>query len=447
MAEMIEYASKRSVPAPAQRAPLDDVLVKVTWRLIPFLCCLYLLNYLDRVNVGFAALQMTDDLHFSDAAYGLGAGIFFAGYFLFEVPSNLILERVGARRWIARIMITWGIVSTAMSLVNGVWSFYALRFLLGVAEAGFFPGIILYLTYWFPAVRRARTTALLFSASAVAGVIGGPLSTAILGLDGTFGLRGWRWLFLIEGMPSIFVGFLVLRFLPDRPAQARWLAEGERDLLAAALANESAPRHAGGAAPAHAHFATALRDGRLWLLGAVYFALMTGMYTVSYWMPKLIKASSGLDNRAVGLATVVPFGAAVAAMILVSRHSDRTRERRRHVAACVVVAAIGLAAVPFCHAWPTCLAAFSLAAAGIWSAVPLFWSVPPTFLRGTAAAGGIAAINSLGNLGGFFGPSMIGALKTGGSNYAGGLWVVAGALLIGATLILLVPPERFEVSR
>lgn len=315
-------------------------LRKATVRLIPFLFVLYIVSFLDRVNVSFAALQMNEDLGFSDAVYGLGAGIFFIGYFLFEVPSNLILERVGARVWIARIMITWGIISTAMFLVTGPVSFYLLRFLLGVAEAGFFPGIILYLTYWFPARERAKAVALFMTAVAIAGVIGGPLSGALLSLDEVvFGLSGWQFLFIAEGFPAILLGLAVLAFLPDRPSEARWLTDEERRWLEDSLSREEQLKTTHGTHTLRQAFV----DGRLWLLCGVYFGTVTSLYGISFWLPTIIEEFSNLNEFLVGLLSAFPYLAAAIGMVVFAWHSDRTGERRWHVAIPAGLAALGLA--------------------------------------------------------------------------------------------------------
>ena len=315
-------------------------LRKATVRLIPFLFVLYIVSFLDRVNVSFAALQMNEDLGFSEVAYGLGAGIFFIGYFLFEVPSNLILERVGARVWIARIMITWGIISTAMFLVTGPVSFYVLRFLLGVAEAGFFPGIILYLTYWFPAHERAKAVALFMTAVAIAGVIGGPLSGALLSLDEVvFGFSGWQFLFIVEGFPAILLGLAVLAFLPDRPSEARWLTDEERRWLEVSLSREEQLKTTHGAHTLR----QALADGRLWLLCGVYFGTVASLYGISFWLPTIIEEFSNLNEFLVGLLSAFPYLAAAIGMVVFAWHSDRTGERRWHVAIPAGLAALGLA--------------------------------------------------------------------------------------------------------
>ncbi len=413
------------------------VMAKVTRRLIPFLFVLYIVAFLDRVNVGFAALQMKADLGLSDSVYGLGAGIFFIGYFLFEVPSNLILERVGPRWWIARIMITWGVISSCMMFVRGEAAFHALRFLLGVAEAGFFPGMVLYLTYWFPAAERARAVALFMTATAMAGVIGGPISGALLEMDGIGGLAGWQWLFLLEGIPAVVLGFVVLGHLTDRPEHAKWLAPEERSWLVARLAAEResvAGRH--GTA-----LWRALVHRRVWSLSLLYFALILGIYGVSLWLPQIVDGLASMSAFTVGLATAIPYLVASVAMVVVGGHSDRTGERRWHIAAPALIGALGFVASTSAGHPALALAGLSLAALGIWSALGPFWTLPPSFLAGSGAAGGIALINSVGNLGGFVGPYALGLLKEATGGFRAGLLFLALALVVVAALALRLPRE------
>ena len=413
------------------------VMARVTRRLIPFLFLLYIVAFLDRVNVGFAALQMKADLGFGDAVYGFGAGIFFIGYFVFEIPSNLILERVGPRFWIARIMLTWGVISSAMMFVRGEAGFYALRFLLGVAEAGFFPGMVLYLTYWFPAAERARAVALFMTATAMAGVIGGPISGALLEMDGIGGLAGWQWLFLLEGIPAVVLGFVVLAVLTDRPEHARWLEPEERSWLVARLAAEResiAGRHGTGLWRALAH-------RRVWSLSLLYFALILGIYGVSLWLPQIVAGLASMSALTVGLVTAIPYLVASIAMVVVGAHSDRTGERRWHIAAPALAGALGFAASAGTSHPVLALAGLSLAALGIWSALGPFWTLPPSFLAGSGAAGGIALINSVGNLGGFVGPYALGLLKEATGSFRAGLLLLAVALLVVAALALRLPRE------
>ncbi len=417
----------------AQRQTLE----RVTRRLIPFLFVLYIVAYLDRINVGFAALQMKADLGFGDAVYGLGAGIFFLGYFVFEVPSNLILERVGPRFWISRIMITWGIVSSAMMFVRDVPTFYALRFLLGVAEAGFFPGVILYLTHWFPAAERARAVAQFMTATAMAGVIGGPVSGALLELDGLAGLAGWQWLFLVEGIPAVLLGVVVWLFLTDRPEHAAWLTPEQRAWLAGRLAGERAAteqRHGASLWRAFSH-------PRVWSLALLYFVLVIGVYGVSLWLPQMVAARVRASELGVGLLVAIPYAVAAVAMVLVGSHSDRSAERRWHIAAPALVGAAGLGASAWVEHPVLALLGLCVAALGIWSAFGPFWTLPTAFLVGSAAAGGIAFINSLGNLGGFVGPWVLGLLKEATGSFRAGLVFLAGGLLVAAALALRVPRE------
>lgn len=407
-------------------------LAKVRRRLIPFMFLLYIVSYLDRVNVGFAALQMNADLGFSATVYGLGAGIFFLSYVLFEVPSNIVLERVGARLWIARIMISWGIVSAGSMFVSGVASFYTLRFLLGAAEAGFFPGMILYLTYWIPQAERARAVALFMTATAMAGVVGGPISGALLGMDGIGGLRGWQWLFVIEGVPSIVLGVVVLFWLTDRPEHARWLDEDERRWLSTTMADERASLAGRGVDRAMGAF----RSARVWWLSLVYFTLVIGLYGISFWLPQIIQGLSTMTDFQVGIVSAVPYLVATLVMVVVGTYSDRSGARRGPVAGCALAGAVGFVA----SAWFTnpvwSLASLSLAAAGIWGALGPFWTLPAAFLSGTAAAAGIALINSAGNVGGFLGPYLLGAVKDRTQSFGSGLVVLAVLMAVGGVVTL-----------
>jgi ACS family tartrate transporter-like MFS transporter len=407
-------------------------VARVSRRLIPFLFLLYILNFLDRVNVGFAALEMNRDLGFGPAVYGFGAGIFFIGYCLFEVPSNLVLYRTGARLWIARIMVTWGLAASAMMLVHTPWSFYLLRFLLGVAEAGFFPGIIFYLTYWFPARERARAYAWFLAAIPVCGVIGGPLSGALLGLDGWLGLRGWQWLFLLEGIPSVLVGVAVLWLLPDRPRDARWLPPADRVWLEEQLALERSDR-----ASSHgASLRRALADPLVWWLGLTYFLLVVALYGFALWLPQLVKASGDFSNFEVGVITAIPYAVAAVAMVLVGRSSDRTGERHLHLALPALAGALGFLAITRAGTTGLLIAALSLTAFGVLGWLGPFWALPTAFLREQAAAGGIALINSMGAVGGFVGPYLIGDIKERTGEFAPGLLLLAGSLVAAVVVIL-----------
>ena len=405
---------------------------KVTWRLIPFLFLCYVVAYLDRVNVGFAKLQMLADLKFSDTVYGLGAGIFFIGYFLFEVPSNIILHRTGARVWIARIMVTWGVISSLMMFVTSPTMFYVLRFFLGVAEAGFFPGIILYLTYWFPSARRARVVALFMTAIALSGVVGGPLSGWIMQtFAGVYGWAGWQWLFLLEGIPSIVVGVCVFFYLDDSIAKAKWLSDAEKKLLADNISRDEGPR-------SDHSLKQVFSNGRVWLMAAIYFCFIMGLYGISFWLPQLIKTAGVKDVLDVGLLTMIPYALAAVAMVLASRSSDRTGERRFHTAGAGVIGGVGLVlSGMFGGDVMLAMAALSLATMGILTSLPLFWTLPTSMLRGAAAAAGIALINSVGNLAGFVSPFLVGSIKDATGSTTAGLYVLAASLFLGGVLVLL----------
>ena len=411
-----------------------EVIGRVIRRLIPFAFICYVIAYIDRVNIGFAATALQHDLGLTDAQYGYGAGLFFVGYFVFEVPSNLILERVGARRWIARILIGWGIVSMAMIFVWDVWSFYAARVLLGVAEAGFFPGIILYLTYWIPAADRARTGALFMMAAPVAIILGAPISNRLLALHGLLGLRGWQWLFLIEGLPAVVLGFVALRALTDRPRDARWLTESQREWLIRTMDAEQERR----AAVGHTSILRSLRSGRVWLLCSVYFLNTVVTYGIFLWLPKMLtEAAGGRQSFGLSLMTTLPFAAALVAMFLVGRHSDRTLERKYHVAACAMTAAAGLVlAVVFRNSLWLVVLSFTLSQIGQRSVQGVFWAIPPIFLGGSAAAACIGLINAIGNLGGAVGPSIMGALRQATGSYSQGLLVLASALVIETAIVV-----------
>ena len=428
---------------------------KVAWRLIPFLFLCYIVAFLDRVNVGFAKLQMAPDLKFSDVVYGFGAGVFFIGYFIFEVPSNVILERVGARVWIARIMITWGIISSAFMFTGDIhwgpvsgwfnttdaeFTFYFLRFMLGVAEAGFFPGIILYLTYWFPGDRRAKMVALFMTAIAISNAVGSPLSGAIMQyMDGYNGWRGWQWLFLLEGIPSVIIGVLVFALLPNGPKTARFLTDDERNLVVRMIEEDDRAKHALG----HRHsFMDAFRDLRVWALAVVYFCGVVCFYAVNFWMPTILYEMAGIAKTEflkVGLWSMIPWGLAAVAMVLWGAHSDRTGERRWHASGGLLLAIVGMIilAVSGKSTLAVSLVALSLVTVGILSWVATFWSLPTSFLSGTGAAAGIAWINSVGNLGGHFGPDMIGRIRnaTGGSSEAA-FYALAAIALLGVVIIL-----------
>jgi len=414
-------------------ATADAVYRKVALRLIPLLFLCYIAAYLDRVNVGFAKLQMQQALQFSDSVYGFGAGIFFIGYFIFEIPSNVMLHRVGAGRWIARIMVTWAVLSAGMMFVNSAISFYVVRFLLGVAEAGFFPGIILYLTYWFPAARRGRATSLFLAAIAVAGLVGNPVSGWILhSLDGVNGWQGWQWLFLLEALPSLVLGVLAWFWLEDRVKNAQWLTLEERDLIARDIAAEEATKVDGS-------LGRVLSDGKVWLLALVYFAIVSGLYGVTFWLPTIIKGLGVADPLQVGLIGAVPWAFGIAAMFFVARSADARQEYRWHTAASCVAAALGLVISVAFHAdVMLAMAGLTIGAMGIMCALPIFWSNPTALLGGTAAAMGIAFINSVGNLAGFAIPWLMGVIKDATHSTDLGLHMLAGFLVLGAVAVLLL---------
>lgn len=410
---------------------------KIAWRLLPFLVFLFVLAWIDRVNVGFAKLAMLDDLGFSEAVYGLGAGIFFIGYFLFEVPSNLLLEKIGARRTLARITILWGLTSMAMAYVESPLSFYILRFLLGVFEAGFFPGVVLYLTYWFPAAQRARINGLFMTSFAIAGVVGGPIAGFIMSrMVGVGSLANWQWLFIIEGIPSVLAGIAVLRYLPEKPATASWLTPAERNHVSQVIAREEA------APEKHSDLKSLVRSPRIWLCALVYFCIVSGNATIAFWTPSVIK-SLGIDNNmTIGLLAAIPFIVGTLAMLWNGHHSDKTGERRLHCAIAALLAGLGLIAIGLCLGNATlALIALTVAAAGILAAFPVFWSIPGAFLAGTAAAGGIALINCIGNLAGFVAPYMIGFLRTLTGSLAAGLYFVAALEIIAAVVVFLALRE------
>jgi sugar phosphate permease len=421
---------------------------KIFWHIVPFLFLCYVVAFLDRVNVGFAKLQMAGQLGFSDAVYGFGAGIFFIGYFIFEVPSNLILERVGARLWIARIMVTWGVISACMMLVKSEFWFYTLRFLLGAAEAGFFPGVILYLTYWFPAAKRCRMNALFLTAVAISNVVGAPISGSIMQfLDGVHGWQGWQWLFLLEGLPSVVVGILVLVLLDDGPHKAKWLTASERALVLRQLAEDETAKAAG---KLRHRFTDVFRDGRVWALSLVYLCMMHGFYGINFWMPTIIQ-ELGLDPQnylAVGLLSMVPWGVAAVTMVLVGSHSDRSGERFWHAIVPLLVTTAGFLGLALLgHRVLPAMICLTMVATGLLTAVVVFWSIPAAFLSGTAAAAGIAWINSVGNLGGFFGPELIGRIRTATDSSESAFYLLTALALLGACTLLMLKRKSAAANR
>lgn len=422
------------------------VIARARRRFIPFAFVCYVIAYIDRVNVGFVAKDLQRDLHLDSTQYGLAAGLFFLGYCLFEVPSNLILERVGARRWIARIMIGWGLVSMAMMFVHDSTTFMFARVVLGIAEAGLFPGMLLFFTYWFPASERARTGALFMMASPVSVIIGAPLSQALLRLDGLAGLRGWQWLFLVEGLPAVIFGLLALRVLTDRPEDATWLAPADRAWLASTMADERARRHATGATS----IAAGLANPQLWLLCVVFFLNSVVNYGMFLWLPQLLEDVTGATGFRLSAITAVPFIAALAAMVLVGRASDRSGERPRYVAACALITAVGLviAVLSQQHTW-LLVCGFAVSQMALRSLAGVFWAIPPQILGGAAAAAGIGVINAIGNVGGFVGPTLIGALHDLTGGYTRSLLVLTVVLVVEALLILRarVPREPGTLVR
>ncbi len=410
---------------------------KIAFRLMPFLMLCYFCAYLDRVNVGFAKLQMMSDLQFSEAVYGLGAGIFFIGYFLCEVPSNIVLHKVGARRWIARIMITWGILSGCFAFVQTEWQFYTLRFLLGVAEAGLAPGLLLYLTYWFPSYRRARMTVLWFIAIPISGMIGGPLSGLIMDrMSGVHGWFGWQWMFLIEAIPTVLVGLLVLAVLKDSVQDANWLTQEEKNLVKQELAQDN--QHKEG----HASVKEFIADKRLWLLAGIYFCVVMGQYAITFWLPTLIHNSGISDNWHIGLLTSLPYMCAIVVMILAGRSGDHFQERRWHLIIPMCAGAIALTfATLFASNLTLSLICLCIAASGVLTASSLFWMLPTNFLGGVSAAAGIAAVNSFANLAGFCSPYLIGWVTTNTGSNAIGMFLITAVLIFGASLVLRVPAK------
>jgi MFS transporter, ACS family, tartrate transporter len=411
-------------------------LRKVTWRLIPFLFILYVIAWLDRVNVGFAGLQMNADLGFSSTVFGFGSGIFFLGYCLFEIPSNIILERVGARLWISRIMVTWGLISVALMFVRTPATFYLLRFLLGVAEAGFFPGVIYYLSLWYPAAHRARAIAAFMTAVPVSGLIGGPLSGALLELDGLHGLAGWQWLFLLEGLPAVIMGTSVLFYLKDRPETSQWLTPAERDWLVETLAAERK------ACELRPNIRVALTDLTIWKLGFIFLLVAAGFYGYSFWAPLVIKSLTGLSNFKVGLILGAISAVTIVGMLLNSYHSDRTGERALHIAVPLSVMAVGLIGCALLRQPFLAIFALALVPLGHCASYGPFWSTPTQFLTGQAAAAGIALVTVIANVGSFAGPTLIGVLKAKTGTHTVAFALLGGLAVIAALLALTLGPAQ-----
>ena len=407
---------------------------KVVRRLVPFLFICYFAAYLDRVNVGFAKLQMLDDLGFSSTVYGLGAGIFFLGYVLFEVPSNIILHKVGARVWIARIMITWGVMASAMIFVKTPTQFYVLRFLLGVAEAGFIPGVLLYLTYWFPASRRGRVVAIFLAAIPMSSIIGAPLSGWILhSFADAGGLRGWQWLFIIETVPSLILGVITLFYLDDRVSSVKWLSAEEKRIITQNVETEAKGKES-------SNLADAFRSGRVWLLGLAYFCFANAIYIISFWLPTLIKQKGVADPLQIGMLTAIPYIVAIIAMISVSAHADKHRERRWHTVIPCFLTGVGLilSAVPT-ENLVLAMLALTLATAAASSAQAAFWSLPSAFLGGAAAAAGIALVNSMGNIAGFVSSWVVGRMTDLTGSSGSSLYLFGSLMFVGGAMILMLP--------
>lgn len=405
---------------------------KLDWRLLPLLLAGYMFAYLDRINIGFAKLHMQSDLGFSDAAYGLGAGIFFIGYVLFEIPSNLLMTRIGARKTLSRILFLWGLTSAGMMFVSSETSFYVLRFLLGVFEAGFAPGMIFYLTYWYGAKNMARVMAIVMLAGPMGAIFGAPLSTWLMtSLGGTHGLAGWQWMFLVEGLPCVVLGLITLKFMADKPADARWLNAREKQLIADELRQ-------GGGGTQHHSFAQVARDPKVYLLAFPYFTMICGLYAISFWLPTILKTVGVTDLMQIGLYSMVPYIAAAIAMVVIGRRSDRLRERRLHSAIPALIAAVALGAAMLDQSsLALALTFMTIATAMMWAGYTVFWAIPSQYLKGDAAAGGIALINTIGLFGGFLSPTIIGAISTATGSMEAGLLVMAALLGVGAVVLLL----------
>ncbi|MFL9927506.1 MFS transporter [Herbaspirillum lusitanum] len=431
---MNRYAMDVQSAAASPAADLEKLYSRLTWKFVPFLMLCFLAAYLDRINVGFAKLGMMNDLGLSDAVYGFGAGIFFLGYFIFEVPSNMMLAHFGARRWISRIMISWGVVSCGMIFVKDPVSFYVLRFFLGLAEAGFLPGVILYLTYWFPAARRGRTMGIFYTALALAGVVGGPLSGAIMHYMSDAGaLHAWQWLFVIESLPSILLGVIALFYLDDSIDHARWLSADEKKTLKTELAKDDKLK-------VDIPLVKLLLHPRIWHFTLIFFALNLANYGLSFWMPSIIRSLGVADTFQIGLITTLPNLCAIAMMLYLTARADLTQQRRLYIGIALILGAAGLGLSVLLNGNASAsIFGLCLATAGILSVYPLFWSLPTAVLGGMAAVAGIALINSLANLAGFAGPWIVGVMKewTGSTNYA--ILMLAVVLIAAAGLVALVP--------
>ncbi|KFC04467.1 nitrate/nitrite transporter [Trabulsiella guamensis ATCC 49490] len=427
----------------------NQVYRKVTRRLIPFLILCYFFAYLDRVNVGFAKLHMQDALNFSETVYGLGAGIFFIGYFLFELPSNLLMQRFGPRFWIARIMVTWAVLSAGMMFVTTPTQFYVLRFLLGVAEAGFFPGIVFYLTLWFPSWRSARTLGLFILVTPLSTIIGSPLSGLILKLfEDVSGLHNWQWLFLVEAVPSFLLAFVVLRYLDNDVKSAKWLSNDEKQLILNDLEKDAGNREQASHGKVDSSLKAMFSNGYVWLLALVFFSFNIGYYGINFWLPSIIKSSGVSDDLLIGLLAALPYVFGAAFMVWNSRHSDVRQERRWHIAIPAVIGCVGLTLSAYCSGSTFWMMAWiCVAMSGTLALIPTYISLPGAMLSGTAAAAGIALVNSVGNLAGFFGPTVLGWLKDTTGSTDIGLYILAGFLLLCAPLILALPARLANPTR
>ncbi|MBD9391065.1 MFS transporter [Acidovorax sp. ACV01] len=432
------YGAAAPASAATENTSTHALYRKISWRLIPLLFVCYIFNYLDRTNIGYAQLQMKADLGFGDAVFGLGAGVFFIGYALFEIPSNVMLARVGMRATLLRIMALWGLASAATLFVTTPTQFYVLRFLVGVFEAGFAPGVLFYLTLWFPAQQRARATALFFMAYGAAPIVAGPLAGLTMTyLDGALSLRGWQWLFVVEGLPCVLLGVLAYRWLDNRPEEAGWLTSQEKAQVRRDLAQEQA---IGGGAPQS--FGSALRNPQVWLLGFISFLVILGIYAMSFWQPTLLQ-SMGLSVLQIGFYSVVPATLGIAATLVVARHSDRTQERRWHFAVGAVLGAVGLSLTTlFMHSPWAAVACLSLSAMGVSSAFAVLWAVPASLLAKDAAAMGIALITTLGGTAGVVAPVMVGAIKSATGGFSLSLYILSGALVLAAALMVAAGPRR-----
>ena len=428
-------------PSTASNRTGDALYRKIAWRIMPIVVIAYIVAYIDRVNVSFAKLQMLGDLKFSESAYGVGAGIFFLGYFAFEVPSNIMLHKVGARLWICRVIVTWGIVSGLTALVHTPMQFYTARLLLGVAEAGFFPGMVLYLTYWFPAHRRASMVALLMAGNPVSGIIGGPLSGFILRhFANTKGIAGWQWLFIMEAIPAILLGAVIYLFLDNRVVEAKWLSENERATVASEIQAEAVSK-------THVSIRSVFTSPKVWLFGAIFFGMEVGSYAIGFWQPTIIRQTGVKDAFTIGLLTTIPYTCALVCMMFTGRHSDKTRERRWHIVVPNLIAAIGFVVCALAGSnTPLSMFGLALAVSGVITGLSMFWALPTSILGGSAAAAGIALINCTGNLGGFFSPAILGYLKTITGSLNSGLYLVAACMIASSVLILTMTPKQTIVA-